>query len=344
MRKVLFTALTILMLGGCERLASNSISSQEWSNYQSHFISPEGRVIDTGNSGISHSEGQGYAMLLAVAAGERRHFDRIWAWTQRNLQIRDDHLFAWKWDPHSSNPVVDKNNASDGDLLIAWALYRAAQSWKNKSYRLSSLEITKDIRKKLIINTKSGPVLLPGEKGFIHNTAITLNPSYWVFPAFRALQEMDADPVWNNLIDSGNQLLYKNQFGQYHLPADWIVLRDGTVSLSETLSSRFSFDAMRIPLYVCWDKKPVHASLKKIDEFWNIPAVPAWIDLGNGKTADFGLVYGQQAIRQLLRRCLGSDKQNITKVKTEKNRPIAKDYYSSTLYLLSRVAALEAGF
>jgi len=34
--------------------------------YQSKFISPEGRVIDDANGGISHSEGQGYGMLIAV--------------------------------------------------------------------------------------------------------------------------------------------------------------------------------------------------------------------------------------------------------------------------------------
>jgi hypothetical protein len=37
-----------------------------WRMYVKRFISPEGRVIDGANGDISHSEGQGYAMLIAA--------------------------------------------------------------------------------------------------------------------------------------------------------------------------------------------------------------------------------------------------------------------------------------
>src|SRR5487761_2690925 len=59
-----------------------------WQDWSKRFVRPSGRVVDTGNHGISHSEGQGYGMLLAVAAGDRPAFDRLWAWTRANLQIR----------------------------------------------------------------------------------------------------------------------------------------------------------------------------------------------------------------------------------------------------------------
>ncbi|MEG9529489.1 MAG: glycosyl hydrolase family 8, partial [Hyphomicrobiales bacterium] len=42
-----------------------------WRAYRSRFITDQGRVVDTANGQISHSEGQGYGMLLAVAAGDR---------------------------------------------------------------------------------------------------------------------------------------------------------------------------------------------------------------------------------------------------------------------------------
>jgi endoglucanase len=93
-----------------------------WRDYKSRFISEQGRVIDTANGGISHSEGQGYGMLLAVAADDRAGFDALWGWTRANLMVRDDELIAWRWEPDKRPAVADMNDAADGDLLVAWAL------------------------------------------------------------------------------------------------------------------------------------------------------------------------------------------------------------------------------
>ena len=120
-----------------------------WREYSARFIDPSGRVIDTGNGGISHSEGQGYGMLIAVAAGDRAGFDRMWAWTRAELGVRYDHLFGWKWDPGRSR-AVDANNASDGDLLIAWALAEAAAYWNDSGFLVDATKIVADIESKLI--------------------------------------------------------------------------------------------------------------------------------------------------------------------------------------------------
>jgi endoglucanase len=53
-------------------------------------VTEAGRVVDTAKGLISHSEGQGYGLLLAVAAGDRSTFDRIWGWTRANLAVRKD--------------------------------------------------------------------------------------------------------------------------------------------------------------------------------------------------------------------------------------------------------------
>src|SRR5476649_908231 len=98
-----------------------------WQAYKSRFVTPAGRVVDTANKNISHSEGQGYAMLLAVAAGDRATFNLVWDWTRANLMVRDDSLLAWRWQPDERPAVADINNATDGDLLVAWALTEAAE-------------------------------------------------------------------------------------------------------------------------------------------------------------------------------------------------------------------------
>ena len=46
-----------------------------WAAYRIHYIFPEGRLGDDGNEGVSHTEGQGYAMLLSVFADDRPAFD-----------------------------------------------------------------------------------------------------------------------------------------------------------------------------------------------------------------------------------------------------------------------------
>jgi endo-1,4-beta-D-glucanase Y len=68
-----------------------------WQAYKERFISAAGRVIDNANMGISHSEGQGYGMLLAVAADDRPTFDLLWGWTRAQLMLHNDGLVAWKW-------------------------------------------------------------------------------------------------------------------------------------------------------------------------------------------------------------------------------------------------------
>src|SRR6201989_3063834 len=103
-----------------------------WLNKSEFLV--DGRIIDRANGNISHSEGQGYGMLLSVAADDRDSFEAIWNWTQKQLYVRGDNLAAWKWDPDANPHVSDQNNATDGDLLIAWALMRAGKKWSEPKY------------------------------------------------------------------------------------------------------------------------------------------------------------------------------------------------------------------
>ncbi len=85
------------------------LRKSDWAIYQKNFVSADGRVIDTGNGDVSHSEGQGYGLVIAAAYGDRAAFDRIWTWTQQNLQVRHgDKLLAWQWKP-GAKPIEDEN-------------------------------------------------------------------------------------------------------------------------------------------------------------------------------------------------------------------------------------------
>jgi endoglucanase len=177
-----------------------------WFLYRNQFLHESGRIIDTGNQGISHSEGQGYGMLMAVAAGDRDSFDRMWRWTERELFIRGDALASWKWDPAASPHVVDANNATDGDLLIAWALLRARVKWGGDAYLERARQITEAVVAHTLVDTQHGPVLLPGAEGFREDDqpdGPIVNPSYWIFPAISDLGIISRDFPAEALIETG---------------------------------------------------------------------------------------------------------------------------------------------
>src|SRR5260370_41165440 len=100
--------------------------------------------------------------------------------------LRDDGLAAWRWDPSATPHVGDRNNASDGDILIAWALAEAGQAWSQSAYKTASLRMTQAIARTSIADTRAGPVLMPGQHGFgagDRPDGPVVNLSYWVFPS-----------------------------------------------------------------------------------------------------------------------------------------------------------------
>lgn len=56
------------------RQSKAMVNTGEWDTFKARFLDPSGRVVDPQNGGISHSEGQGYGMLLALRADDREAF------------------------------------------------------------------------------------------------------------------------------------------------------------------------------------------------------------------------------------------------------------------------------
>lgn len=76
--------------------AASMIQPAEWSRYVESFVGDDGRVIDTGNNNISHSESQGYGLVLSVLANDQPTFERILGFTSTQLLVRDDGLAGWR--------------------------------------------------------------------------------------------------------------------------------------------------------------------------------------------------------------------------------------------------------
>lgn len=299
-----------------------------WTVWKKRFLSADGRVTDNGNGNVSHSEGQGYAMLLAEWAGDRALFDRIWQWTNTTLSRRDTRLFSWRYDPAGAPPVNDPNNATDGDILIAWALLRAGQRWGDATYEQHSRAIRVAIGTSQVVSVYGRIVLLPGLQGFVTPQRTTLNLSYYIWPALDAFREADPDGPWAYVIADGERLLQDARFGQYGLPTDWIDLDPSLqVRPSEGRDPRFGYDAIRIPLYLAWSGRS--AQLQPFRDYWADPANQTpWIDVTTGGRANYAFFTGGKAISALI-----------------ENKPLptaivaSDDYYSATLLMLARVAA-----
>ncbi|MDO6560223.1 glycosyl hydrolase family 8 [Paraglaciecola chathamensis] len=325
--------ITFFLLYSWERKAP-SVFENSWQQYKELFVE-DGRVIDTGNQNISHSEGQGYGLLFAVEANDEKGFEALWRWTQSTLQ-RSDKLFSWKYVPcarHDASCVTDPNNATDGDILIAWALLLAAQKWHNEEYKLASDGILSVVEQKLIKRAEGYTLLLPGEYGFVNSDgSIQINLSYWVFPALLAFSEITGNPVWSQLYRSGTALLDKARFGQWTLPSDWVIFNDGEFSLAEALSAEYGYNAVRIPIYLVMADDEQTPLLTPFLAFWKQAEVPATVNLQDGSVAPYSYTEGMRAI------ALATQSYTHSRGKETLNLPIVSaktDYYSASLILLA---------
>lgn len=309
---------------------------QLWPTYRDRFVHADGRVIDTGNDGISHSEGQGWGMLLAVAAEDWPAFDNIWRWTDANLRWSGAPLFAWKWDPKSAE-VVDPNNASDGDILIAWALARAGYFTKRADLVEAAQSSAVAIRRLLTDQVAGATALLPGFTGFSKKAVATINLSYYVFPAFARLNQVDPSPLWQTLSANGAGLALRARFGPHSLPPDWLaVLPNGGMQPAKEWPARFGFDAVRVPLYLYWAGYDSSQHLGTYQAAWAQPDAPAWFSLEAGPNAEYTASNGVRSIARLIRNRNPDGGTLWSAVKEG-------DYYSASLAMLSSLAAEERG-
>lgn len=330
---IIIVISALLSSAGCDAPVNN----ERWQQYQKQFISNDGRVIDNGNANISHSEGQGYGMLLAVAADDYETFDKLWQWTQQNLAKRDDELFAWRWVPDVSPNVSDKNNATDGDILIAWALGRASDKFDQPAYAKAAQKIASAVRQQLIRDTRFGKQLLPGSQGFEFSESIVINPSYLLLPAFQELRQWDPSPQWQQIYHSSRKILQLLSKKYNGLPPDWVAIKEGDFVALKEKPLRFGYDALRVPLYCYWSGDEEILNLKRIDALWKNENSVAWYSLDGGIHSAMPLSSAHIAVSKLVRSLVEKKKFYLPK----KPSPLGTEYYGATISMLVELAMSE---
>lgn len=315
-----------------------------WEQFKQRFMSDDGRIIDRYQNSVSHSEGQGYGMLLAWANDDRKTFDLLWEWSRNNLQVRkSDSLLAWKWGERSPGQwkVIDFNNATDGDLLVAMSLLLAHEKWGEQKYKDQALEITGDIREFLLLEKNGLLCLLPGYFGFIHEQHVMLNPSYLIFPVFQIFARYDDQALWTRAYDDSHALLKAAvESNPLQLPPDWINWGANGVAAPADKGAVFSYEAIRVPLYLSWEGKvdAVPGLKNLLERVSALGTAPPSVNLQNQSMSLQDAAAGFYAVLARAAGELGMDAlgEKLWTRAEEKVAAEESDYYSNVLYLLAR--------
>lgn len=323
---------------------ATTISAAEWQAYRSRFVDPSGRVVDVEKNNVSHSEGQGYGLLIAVRANDRATFDTILRFTLDHMRGRSDGLISWLYNPHSYPRIVDSNNASDGDILIAYALLSAAAKWNDVRYMAVAQPMVHAIGR-LLLDERDGFVRLrPAAFGFdprTHADGPVVNLSYYVYGAFLMFDAIDDTHPWLEAWQSGLQLTEASLAGRLHLTPDWITMRrDRYLEPAAGFAQKSSYDAVRIPLYMALGGRVPSRYFAPFDRAWNVNGnrAPMDYDLQKGRSLADMNDPGYRAVA-----AVAACASRGVAIPRSLQRFHVRSYFSSSLHLLA-LSAVRANY
>jgi endo-1,4-beta-D-glucanase Y len=212
------------------------------------YVEPDGRVVRRDQGGDTVSEGQAYALLVAVAAGDDTTFRRVWGWTREHL-ARPDGTLSWRW---ADGAVVDASSASDADLDAARALVLAGRSFGDLDLMSDGIALGRAVLDVETVETSAGRVLTAGSWATAEPWAY--NPSYSSPAAYAVLGDASADSRWSELA-AGSRAVDGTLLSAVALPPDWAQVHgDGHVDPMPGAAGhggqgvRYGYDATRFPL------------------------------------------------------------------------------------------------
>ncbi|HVX20961.1 MAG TPA: glycosyl hydrolase family 8 [Acidimicrobiales bacterium] len=230
------------------------------------YLAADGRVVRRDQGGDTVSEGQGYAMLLAVATGDRRAFARAWRWDRDHLQ-QGDGLFAYRW---QAGRVTTAQPAADADLDTAWALLLAAARFHEPAYRTAGLRVaaavlaTETATVAGRLQLAAGPWAVATPVAAPVATPVAVDPSYLAPEAVAAVGRATGDHRWSALATDGTALLRR-----FRLPPDWVDLSGGAPRAVGTPTGRgrpvYGLDAQRSPVWLAASCDPADRAVAAAD-------------------------------------------------------------------------------
>ncbi|MGH1558991.1 glycosyl hydrolase family 8 [Caulobacter segnis] len=149
-------------------------------------------------------------------------------------------------------------------------------------------------------------MLAPGIDGFVHADGMIFNPSYAVMPALDALRRARAPlavaghPRRDAAGPAGTRVSARRT-----CRVDWVrVDGAGAMWTDPDRPPRFGFDAVRVPLYLCWSGRCGDAAVEPVKRWWSSfraagKPSPAWIDVRTGEVAPFAASVGMASVADL---------------------------------------------
>lgn len=279
---LLLVPLLLLGLQGCrvDTADHDEILRRSWAGYKTAFIR-EGRVVRPRNGYDTVSEGQAYAMLRAMSAGDRETFDDVLAWTEEQLSRfsgHGDHLLAWHY---VDGRLADATPASDADIDYAYALLRAGQKWNDPSYTRLAEKVMADIlaHETLLFAGKRWLLPWPVEE-WDGQAPLPQNPSYYSPSSFKVFYAHSGDSRWLELAATGYDLVegLQERMGEKEgvgLVPDWCGIdAEGRAVPLPGFSDRYGWDALRVPMRIGFDHLIFHepraeAVLRRFSHFFD---------------------------------------------------------------------------
>lgn len=249
-------ALLLALVVGCTACDDQTSMTRWslWDAYHTRFISDAGRVIDPVADGHSTSEGQAYAMVFALVAGDRDRFDRLLEWTRVHLAGGDleARLPGWRWGkaPNGDFRLLDENAASDADLWLVYALVEASRVWCDRRYDALARTIAELIVEHEVVDIPGlGPMVLPGPVGFqIDEQTWRLNPSYLPLFLLTRLSEAGIPGPWEAVRENTIKLIEATSREGY-MP-DWVAWSEDKGFIPDPVNGSVgSYDAIRTYLW-----------------------------------------------------------------------------------------------
>ena len=308
-----------------------------WDRWSAAFLDRTGRVVDELQKGASHSEGQGYGLLLAEAHGDLAAFERIEAWTRAHLLIRQDALMGWRWLP--GHGVPDWHVASDGDLFRAWALMRAARRFDRPGFLDDAGRIARDLAAICAIPDPREParlLLLPSDPPAITAARgrVTVNPSYLMPRALSELGQATGTPALGQIASDGVRLI--EELAARGPVPDWVEISDDGFGPAPDRRVGSAYDALRVPLYLVWSGQGASLPVQKAAiQFGNVPGQVIVARDASGQATTTSDLPGYRALSALAA-CAGGSTRALPEFDAR------QPYYPATLHLLAALAATEA--
>lgn len=252
----------------------NDLLRESWRFYKGRFL-VDGSHVVSNTYGGTISEGQSYALLKAVWMNDPVTFEKVWHWTRLNMKRPDDHLLGWRWGDGqfgTSLGLMEKDNASDADQDIAYALLLASERWNKPAYQKDALNIVRDLWRLNVASIEGRYYLVPGTWSGFKTDYLTLDPSYFAPYVYRKFAEYDIPHAsgWRTLADDVYDTLDAcTELTKAKLPPNWCAVQwpdpsreakhfPNSIVFSDRQgegSRDFSYDAFRVYWRMAMDAK-----------------------------------------------------------------------------------------